>query len=135
MANPRGNPENFIPNEERTPEERRKNTSKAGKASGIVRREKRDAKEATKLFLDMAAAGNLDDILAKLDVKEKDRTNLMGIVARHVVSAQSGNVNSARLVLEMAGMLQKNNTENSVTINVDSEDDKVVFILPDNGRD
>ena len=60
----------------------------------------------------------------------------MGIVARHVVSAQSGNVNSARLVLEMAGMLQKNGSENSVNVNIGSnEEDRVVFYLPDNGRD
>lgn len=83
----------------------------------------------------MAAAGNLDDILAKLDIKEQDRTNLMGIIARHVLTAQSGNVNSARLVMEIAGMLPKNTPENNVNINVSKDEDRVVFYLPENGRE
>lgn len=40
-GNPRGNPENLIKNCDRTPEERRKFASKAGKASGKSRQRKK----------------------------------------------------------------------------------------------
>jgi len=130
------NAENLVPNNKRTPSQRRKNASKAGKASGEARRAKRDAKETALIFLNMAATGNLDDILGKLDVSENDRTNLMGIIARQVVTAQGGGPQSekaARLVLELAGMLQKGGIENNINISTDEE--KVVFYLPENGRD
>ena len=38
---PRGNPKNLIPNSERTPEKLKEMTTKAGKKSGQVRREKK----------------------------------------------------------------------------------------------
>lgn len=42
------NPQNLIPNSERTPNERRKNAQKAGIASGEKRRHQRDLREAVK---------------------------------------------------------------------------------------
>ena len=42
------NPQNLIPNSERTPNERRKNAQKAGIASGEKRRHQRDLREAAK---------------------------------------------------------------------------------------
>ena len=42
------NPQNLIPNSERTPNERRKNAQKAGIASGKKRRHQRDLREAVK---------------------------------------------------------------------------------------
>ena len=47
------NPENLIPNENRTPTERRENAIKAGIASGKARREKRDRYQRMKMTLDM----------------------------------------------------------------------------------
>lgn len=41
MAKQRGRPENLIPNSQRTPEERRENARKAGKASVEARRKKK----------------------------------------------------------------------------------------------
>ena len=41
MAKQKGRPENLIPNSQRTPEERRENARKAGKASGEARRKKK----------------------------------------------------------------------------------------------
>ena len=48
MPNPKGNPQNFVPNSERTPIERRNNAQKAGIASGEKRRHQRDLREAVK---------------------------------------------------------------------------------------
>lgn len=120
----------------RTKSEASKRGKKGGVASGESRRKKRDAKETCLLFLDMAAAGNLDDIMSKLDIPEDSRTNLMGVIARQVVTAQGGGPQSekaARLILEIAGMLQKNGNETNINISTDEE--KVVFYLPENGRD
>ena len=129
-----GNIENMRP--PKTKDEAKRRRATGGLKSGEVRRAKRDAKETALLFLNMAATGNLDEILDKLNIEKNDRTNLMGIVARHVVSAQSGNVNSARLVLEMAGMLQKNGSENSVNVNIGTGDDESVIIcLPAKDED
>ena len=47
------NPENLIPNENRTPTERRENAIKAGIASGKARREKRDRYQRMKMTLDL----------------------------------------------------------------------------------
>ena len=44
------NPQNLIPNSERTPNERRKNAQKAGIASGEKRRHQRDLREAVKVL-------------------------------------------------------------------------------------
>ena len=48
------NPQNLIPNSQRTPEERRENARKAGIASGIARREKKTLREMMEVF------GNLE---------------------------------------------------------------------------
>ena len=120
----------------RSKDEARERGQQGGRKSGESRRKKRDAKETARLFLDMAATGNLDDILAKLNIKKSARTNLMGIIARHVLTAQSGNVNSARLVLEIAGELQNKGMENSFNLNIGKdEEDCVKIYLPENGRD
>ena len=46
------NEQNLIPNSERTPEELREQTRKAGIASGEARRKKRDLKELMKTWMD-----------------------------------------------------------------------------------
>ena len=48
---PRGNPQNLIPNSERTPEELREQTRRAGIASGVARREKRTFRETMEMCL------------------------------------------------------------------------------------
>jgi hypothetical protein len=114
-----------------SPNEARKNGKKGGEKSGEVRREKRNARETAKIFLELAAAGAIDKQMANLGVKEEERTNLMGVLAKHVIQAQAGNVNSARFVMEVAGELSK---DSGVNINVGHEEDKFVFYIPDNGR-
>lgn len=45
------NPQNLVPNEMRTPSERRENARKAGKASGVARKRKADLRKAAQDFL------------------------------------------------------------------------------------
>lgn len=58
------NPENLIPNENRTPNERRKNAQKAGIASGEARRKRKTFKE--QLLIMLETDGLQDDILNAL---------------------------------------------------------------------
>lgn len=51
MANPKGNPQNLTPLNERTKKEQRKVQSKGGKVSGKKRRERKEFKEALKTAL------------------------------------------------------------------------------------
>ena len=60
----KGNVENLIPNEERTPEERRKNAKKAGVASGKKRRERKKLKD--ELILLLKTGTMQEDIVAAL---------------------------------------------------------------------
>ena len=132
---PSGNPQNLIPTTSMSPEERKIMASKAGKASVEARRAKKDAKETAKLFLELMATGELNKNLAKLNVAEKERTNQMGIVARLTLKAQSGDVNSAKLLWELTGQLPKQG-ENNFNVNiVKDEEENVVIVIPDNGRD
>lgn len=64
------NPENLIPNDQRTPSERRANASKAGKASGEARRRRKNMQEMCKFVLDMPLKnGAVDEIMAFEEVK------------------------------------------------------------------
>lgn len=67
------NEKNLIPNEERTPSERRRNASKAGKASGKKRREQKTVREILSTILDGNAKGNAQfaKIATKLGVSDK----------------------------------------------------------------
>jgi len=105
-----------------------------GKKSGESRRKKRDAKDAALLFLNLAATEQLDDNLAKLNVKQMDRTNLLGVIARLTLSAQSGNVKAAEVLFDVAGYRQKetgNSNNLSVKIGSDDDDLKVVLYVPE----
>ncbi len=119
----------------RSSEEARERGRKGGKASGVARRKKRDAKETAMLFLGMAATGNLDTLLSQLDVKEQDRTNQMGIVARLAIKAQTGDVQAARLIWEITGQLPKSNTENNFSVNFERGKGEVAVYLPQKDPD
>jgi len=126
---PRGNVENLKSNSESTPEERKKRASKAGKASGVSRRKKMEAKETAKMILQLAATSPLDQYLEGLGVKEQNRTNQTGIIARHIVLAQSGNEKSARLVFELSGDISKQGGE--MNVHIGNGDDGVIVYLPE----
>ena len=54
MATKRGNPQNFLDPAKMTPEERRERARNGGKRSGIVRRDRRNARERLALLLQLA---------------------------------------------------------------------------------
>lgn len=67
------NPQNLVPNDQRTPSQRRANASKAGKASGKARRERKAMQELARAILDMPLkAGELDDAAFLADTVKRD---------------------------------------------------------------
>ena len=93
MANPKGNPQNLQP--VRTKEEAKKRGAAGGKKSGASRRKKRDARQAIRYVLDMAATGKLDEKLEGLGFDEEDRTNMTGLTVAMMMRAASGDVSAA----------------------------------------
>lgn len=101
MAKKGGNPENLKP--VRTSEEAKKRGSNGGKKSGAVRRQKRDARQAMNLILELAAKKNLDTNLKELGVKTEDSTNMVALQARLFTMAMSGNLEAYETVMKYAG--------------------------------
>ena len=97
------NEQNLIPNEARTPEERRENARKAGKASGIARRKKRTMRE----IAEMVATMELKDpkMLSALhaagfqDPITNDDAAFFGLIRK----AQTGDPSAFKLLAEMRG--------------------------------
>ena len=87
------NIENLVPNEDRTPEERRANARKAGIASGVARRKKRDLREACLAILDM-------DVTTKAG---ETMTGAEAMVAKLFQQAMKGNIKAFIALRDTAG--------------------------------
>lgn len=68
-GNPKGNPQNLFQNSERTPEERKKVASKAGKASGVARKKYKTYREVLESLLGATADPDMIMTAAKKVVK------------------------------------------------------------------
>lgn len=87
------NIDNLVPNEDRTPEERRENARKAGIASGVARRKKRDLREACLAILDT-------EITTKSGEK---MTGSEAMVAKLFQQAINGNIKAFEVLRDTAG--------------------------------
>lgn len=87
------NIDNLVPNEDRTPEERRANARKAGIASGVARRKKRDLREACLAMLDM-------DVTTKTG---ETMTGAEAMVAKLFQQAMKGNIKAFIALRDTAG--------------------------------
>lgn len=100
--------DNLIPFDERTEEEQREIRSKGGKASGVARRKKRDAKSAAKLILELPTTETVTRNLEALGLdNEEDYTNIVAMMARAFLKAMGGDVNAMNFLVEMAGISPK----------------------------
>lgn len=98
------NEENLIPNEERTPSERRENARKGGIASGKARRRKRSMKEAADLFLSLPVSDKRKfNKAARRYVDVEDIDNQMLMIMGLVDAATDGDARAARVVIDMIG--------------------------------
>lgn len=91
----------------RTSEQAKKKGSAGGKKSGEVRREnarrKRDAREAARFILELAATGQLAENLEKLGVDTEDQTNMAALQASLFTYAMRGDLNAYMALMKMAG--------------------------------
>ncbi len=93
-------------------EELKKRQSNGGKKSGEVRRQKRDAREAARYILGLAAKGYIIDGAKQVGVDEKDGiTNLEALYARLYAMAMNGNLEAAAMLFKSAGMDPKENRD------------------------
>lgn len=98
------NEENLIPNEERTPSERRENARKGGIASGKARRRKRSMKEAADLFLSLPVSDKRKfNKAARRYVDVEDIDNQMLMIMGLVDAATDGDAGAAKVVIDLIG--------------------------------
>lgn len=99
---------NLIPNEMRTPEERRENATKAGIASGQARREKRDLRRALEMLLEK-------------EYKDRNGNTLSGteaISAKLFEQAMKGNIKAFETLRDTVGQKPVDRVEQ---VNIDME--------------
>lgn len=84
-------------------EEAKKRGSKGGKKSGETRRKQRDAKQAAKFILNLAAKGQISKNLSELGADKTDQTNMVALQARLFTLAMSGNLDAYRELMKIAG--------------------------------
>ena len=94
---------NLIRNEDRTPEERRENARKAGKASVEARRRKKNMRQLMRELLDLEPANEGWNDLAAMGVAPQDITNEMLLLVRLFQTACCGNVQAVREIRSILG--------------------------------
>lgn len=96
---------NLIPFSERTENEQREIRQKGGKASGKVRREKRDIKKAMETLLNAKVANPkiAENIAEMFGIKPETVTWLDGCVAGTVREAVGGNVKAMHEIRDIMG--------------------------------
>ena len=98
-------------------EEASKNGRKGGKASGESRRAKRDARQAARYILGLAAKGQIKDNTKSLGAKDDDGiTNMEALHARLYSMAISGNLDAYMTLMKIAGYDPKENRDERESI-------------------
>lgn len=98
------NENNLVPNEQRTPSERRENAQKAGIASGVSRRRRRALKEAADLYLSLPVSDKRSwNRLARRGIDPEDIDNQMAMIAGLTDAAAAGDARAGRLVVDILG--------------------------------
>lgn len=99
------NEQNLIPNEARTPEERRANARKAGRASGVVRRRKKTFRELAEMVGTLPVTNEKMRIaLREAGIEDEDMTNDVAMFFGLQVRAQRGDPSAAKLLAELRGL-------------------------------
>lgn len=87
------NPENLIPNEQRTPSQRRENARKAGKASGEARRRRKAMREAFDELLSRSFVNHSGDEMQGVEV----------ITAKVFQQAMDGDMKAIQFIRDTVG--------------------------------
>jgi hypothetical protein len=98
------NEKNLIPNDARTPSERRENARKAGKASGAARRAKRTMREYADLLLSLPVSDRRKwNKLARAGIPPEGCDNKMLVVFALMQAAQAGDVPAVKELRNLIG--------------------------------
>lgn len=98
------NEQNLIKNENLTPSQRRKNASKAGKASVKAKREKKAIKEYIETFMEKPLENEqVKAKLQELGIDVKDIDNKMAMVYAQWIEAMKGNTKAFENLLNYSG--------------------------------
>ena len=102
------NPENLIPNENRTPKERRENARKAGIASGKARRRRKTLAQIGEMIggLDIKSEKNRE-IMRKAGITDEDMIQDVGMMFRLNMKAQTGDAKSIELLSKLRGQFRE----------------------------
>jgi len=91
-------------------------------------------RETARLLMELAVPASMERNLKELRIHTDDMTNMTAVMARVMLKAQGGDLGAARLLGELLGDIQKDGGSN-INIKVKDEEDRVVFYLPENGRE
>ena len=87
-----------------TPEQRKRNTSKAGKASARARKKKKDMKDMLILLLELdVKSEKVKEELKKTGIKEKEMTNQMALMVSVLNKAMRGDMKAVTFVRDTIG--------------------------------
>lgn len=122
------NEKNLIPNSERTPEERRRNAAKAGRASGKARRAKKTLRENMELILSLPVKdGRKKEKLEELGIGTDDMSNAMVIAAALFRKAAGGDVSAVKELRDLIG-------ETLLPAAPEGEDDPITAALKEDAK-
>ena len=102
--------ENLIPNSARTPNERRENAIKAGKASGEARRQKKTVADFLRQWADGAVDEKNKRALEALGLGE-DATNKTLLVLPLIKKANGGDIKALQMIIDLLGEDKKKDLE------------------------
>lgn len=107
----RGNLKNLIPNSQRTPKELKEMTSRGGKRSGEVRREKKTLAETLNKFLQMQPVGKDKKELENLGMEANEITNQALFAISVFKNGCSGNNKAMEMIAEIIDGNKKKDLE------------------------
>lgn len=108
----RGNVKNLIPNSERTPKELKEMTSKGGKKSGEVRKEKAELKKLFMQFANMRPTEKESKQLVAMGFDNKDLTNMTAYVVSLFKNGAKGNSKALEIGVDLLMDNNKKELEN-----------------------
>lgn len=127
-----GNEKNLIPNEMRTPEERRENARKAGVASGKARKKKKQLKELANLILDntIKDKSTVDRLKSTFpELENEDISYGLVLLLKQYEKAKDGDSKAFEIMRDTSGQspVQKQEIEmqnlQNVTIRLEEENE------------
>lgn len=106
------NPQNLIPNSERTPSERRANASKAGKQSAINRRKRKALKQKMQMLLELPVNDSMSvNALSAMGIDEGEIDNATLMLVKLFMTACEGDVAAVKEIRNIIGDERKTSSE------------------------